>query len=121
MKILIPVDGSPCSNAALDFVASRAALMEREPDIRVLNVQPMLSPRIVRMGHEAHQERALGMDAELDVGEDAGGEAVGELNVGKLFPAQPEAPRHLALGGGDGGAHVLRAALEPRGRQAHGV
>jgi nucleotide-binding universal stress UspA family protein len=48
MKILIPVDGSSQANAALDFVASRTTLLGHEPRIQLLNVQPLLSPRVVR-------------------------------------------------------------------------
>ena len=39
MKILIPVDGSKFSKAAVDFVASRATLIGKDPAIELLNVQ----------------------------------------------------------------------------------
>jgi len=48
MKILIPVDGSDQSNAALDFVASRSTLIGKEPEVHLLNVQPTLSARVSR-------------------------------------------------------------------------
>lgn len=48
MKILIPVDGSEQANAALDFVASRTTLVGQQPEIQLVNVQPMLSARVTR-------------------------------------------------------------------------
>ena len=48
MKILVPVDGSSQSQAALDFVASRTTLLGHEPRIQLINVQPGLSARVVR-------------------------------------------------------------------------
>ena len=48
MKILIPIDGSDQSNAALDFVASRSTLIGQDPEIHLLNVQPTLSVRVSR-------------------------------------------------------------------------
>jgi nucleotide-binding universal stress UspA family protein len=48
VKILIPVDGSAHADAALDFVASRTTLLGRDPEIRLLNVQPPVSARVVR-------------------------------------------------------------------------
>lgn len=48
MKILIPVDGSSQANAALGFVASRTTLLGHEPSIQLVNVQPVLSARVVR-------------------------------------------------------------------------
>jgi hypothetical protein len=48
MKILIPVDGSDQSNAALDFVASRSTLIGQDPEVHLLNVQPTLSVRVSR-------------------------------------------------------------------------
>jgi nucleotide-binding universal stress UspA family protein len=56
MKILIPVDGSQQSDAALDFVASRSTLIGRDPEVHLLNVQPALSVRIRRaIGREEAQ------------------------------------------------------------------
>lgn len=48
MKILIPVDGSEQSNAALDFVASRSTLIGQDPEVHLINVQPTLSVRVSR-------------------------------------------------------------------------
>jgi nucleotide-binding universal stress UspA family protein len=48
MKILVPVDGSSQANAALDFVASRTTLLGHEPSVQLINVQPVLSARVVR-------------------------------------------------------------------------
>lgn len=45
MKILIPVDGSKYSKAAVDFVASRATLIGKEPALELLNVQAPVPPR----------------------------------------------------------------------------
>ncbi len=39
MKILVPVDGSGYSRAAVDFVASRTTLIGNEPQVDVVNVQ----------------------------------------------------------------------------------
>lgn len=47
MKILVPVDGSACSNAALAFVASRTSLIGERPVVQILNVQMPLPPRAV--------------------------------------------------------------------------
>lgn len=44
MKILIPVDETPHRLAAVDFVASRCALVGRDPDV-LLFQQPRLSTR----------------------------------------------------------------------------
>ena len=48
MKILVPLDGSTQANAALDFVASRSTLIGQDPEVHLLNVQPMLSVRVIR-------------------------------------------------------------------------
>ena len=48
MRLLIPVDGSPFSEAALRFVAARSDLRETRPQIDVLNVQYPLPPRAGR-------------------------------------------------------------------------
>lgn len=48
MKILVPVDGSECSNAALDFLSSRKTLLDGGAKIHLVNVQHALSPRVVR-------------------------------------------------------------------------
>jgi nucleotide-binding universal stress UspA family protein len=53
MQILVPVDGSRPSTAALEFVASRAALTGADPDVRLLNVQ---FPIPLRAAHTAGKE-----------------------------------------------------------------
>ncbi len=45
MKILIPVDGSKFSTAAVGFVASRATLIGKNPSIELLNVQTPVPSR----------------------------------------------------------------------------
>jgi nucleotide-binding universal stress UspA family protein len=53
MRILIPVDGSSFSQAAVAFIASRAALIATQPDVELLNVQYPVSSRVVRAaGHQ---------------------------------------------------------------------
>ncbi|GMV44867.1 MAG: hypothetical protein AMXMBFR66_02650 [Pseudomonadota bacterium] len=67
MKILIPVDGSPFSDAALAFVAARPFREEAQLYIDVLNVQLPVPPRagravgaeIVRSWHEAESTKIL--------------------------------------------------------------
>ena len=67
MKLLIPVDGSPHSEAALRFVASRPFLPEAHPQIDVLNVQYPVPPRagravgaeLVHAWHEAESRSVL--------------------------------------------------------------
>jgi nucleotide-binding universal stress UspA family protein len=48
MKILIPVDGSSCSDAAVAFVASRSTLIGAQPEVELLNVQLPVPPRAAR-------------------------------------------------------------------------
>ena len=67
MKILIPVDGSPYSDAALRFVATRRFREGQRPQIDLLNVQLPIPPRagravgaeIVRAMHEAESAKVL--------------------------------------------------------------
>ncbi|GMV58000.1 MAG: hypothetical protein AMXMBFR72_11120 [Betaproteobacteria bacterium] len=67
MKILIPVDGSSFSDAALAFVAARPFREDSPPHIDVLNVQLPVPPRagravgaeIVRSWHEAESTKIL--------------------------------------------------------------
>jgi nucleotide-binding universal stress UspA family protein len=54
MKILVPVDGSKFSRAAIEFVASRATLIGVSPDVQLLNVQLQVPVRAARLiGKEA--------------------------------------------------------------------
>lgn len=67
MRILLPVDGSPFSRAAVGFVASRATLIGADPQVELLNVQPPLPSRaaralgggVVRAYHAAESRRVL--------------------------------------------------------------
>lgn len=49
MKILVPVDGSKYSRAAIDFIASRATLAGASPDVQLLNVQLPVPVRAARL------------------------------------------------------------------------
>ena len=48
MRILMPIDGSPLSKAALAFVASRSSLINSQPQLELLNVQTPVSSRVLR-------------------------------------------------------------------------
>ena len=48
MRILMPIDGSTFSKAALAFVASRSTLIESQPEVELLNVQYPVSARVMR-------------------------------------------------------------------------
>ena len=63
MKILVPIDGSKYSQAALDFIASRATLSGTEPEVELLNVQLPLPARALRsvgraVANEYHEAEA---------------------------------------------------------------
>jgi nucleotide-binding universal stress UspA family protein len=49
MKILLPVDGSEYSRAAVEFVASRSTLIGAEPQVDVVNVQLAVPARAARL------------------------------------------------------------------------
>jgi nucleotide-binding universal stress UspA family protein len=49
MKILVPVDGSEYSRAAIDFVASRSTLIGTDPQVEVVNVQFAVPARAARV------------------------------------------------------------------------
>ncbi len=67
MKLLIPVDGSAASKAALDFIASRASCLGAHAELRLVNVQypiPLRAARaagreMVRSYHRAEAEAVL--------------------------------------------------------------
>ena len=48
MRVLMPIDGSAYSKAALAFIASRSTLIKSQPDIELLNVQYPVSLRVAR-------------------------------------------------------------------------
>lgn len=57
MRLLIPIDGSSLSQAAVDFVASRSTLMASRPEIELLNVQYPIPSRAARVaGQELVRE-----------------------------------------------------------------
>jgi nucleotide-binding universal stress UspA family protein len=49
MKILVPVDGSKYSRAAIDFIASRTTLIGASPEVELLNVQLPVPVRAARL------------------------------------------------------------------------
>lgn len=49
MRILVPVDGSPLSQAALDFIAGRTTLIGSAPEVRLVSVQWPISDRLARI------------------------------------------------------------------------
>jgi len=67
MRILMPVDGSEYSDAAVAFVASRATLLAKPTEVELLNVQHPLPPRAARVAgkelmrswHEAEAAKIL--------------------------------------------------------------
>ena len=48
MRILMPIDGSTYSKAALAFIASRSTLIKSQPDVELLNVQYPVPSRAAR-------------------------------------------------------------------------
>lgn len=60
MRILMPIDGSSFSNAAVAFVASRATLIKTQPDVELLNVQ---YPVPLRAARALGKEMVLGYHA----------------------------------------------------------
>lgn len=48
MKILVPIDGSPFGQLAIDFIASRARSALQLPDVEVMHVQAPLPPMATR-------------------------------------------------------------------------
>lgn len=63
MKILVPVDGSKYSDAALAFIASRTTLIGAKPEVELLNVQPPVPPRIERVATKATIRAYLAAEA----------------------------------------------------------
>ena len=48
MRILMPIDGSTFSKAALAFIGSRSTLIASQPEVELLNVQYPVSVRVAR-------------------------------------------------------------------------
>lgn len=48
MRILMPVDGSEFSKAAISFVASRATLLKNPTEVELVNIQHPVPPRVSR-------------------------------------------------------------------------
>jgi len=67
MRILMPVDGSEFSKAAVAFVASRATLLKQPTDVELINIQYPVPPRAARAAgkdlvlswHEAEAAKIL--------------------------------------------------------------
>ncbi|MGE5336764.1 MAG: universal stress protein [Gemmatimonadota bacterium] len=96
MKILIPIDGSPLSEAAVEFVAGRSTLIGTSPEISLVNVQLPISAQAERIiGRAAtrgiYQERtdkiakrplaqlkAAGLDARVVVAVGSPGDAIAQ-------------------------------------------
>lgn len=47
MRILIPVDGSTCSRAAVRFIGARSKFMSEKPDVTLLNVQQNIPGTVI--------------------------------------------------------------------------
>lgn len=47
MRILIPVDGSTCSRAAVRFIGARSKFMGEKPDVTLLNVQQSIPGTVI--------------------------------------------------------------------------
>lgn len=63
MKILVAIDGSDCSRAAVDFVASRSTLSGVDPEVLLLNVQLPIPGHIAGAAgkglvHDYHRDEA---------------------------------------------------------------
>ncbi len=67
MRILMPIDGSTYSKAALAFIASRSTLIESQPDVELINVQYPVPARaaryagkeLVRSYHESEAKKVI--------------------------------------------------------------
>ena len=49
MRILVPVDGSASSRAAVRFLAGRETMLGKNPEIELLTVQNVVPQRLVEM------------------------------------------------------------------------
>ncbi len=88
MKILVPVDGSEYSRAAVEFVASRTTLIGNEPEVEVANVQLAVPPRAAR---------ALGKAALSDYYNEESGKVI-KPAIRRLAQAGLAATAHCLVG-----------------------
>jgi nucleotide-binding universal stress UspA family protein len=121
MKILVPVDGSRYSQAAIGFIASRATLIGTAPDVHLLNVQwpvPMRAARVV--GREAlrsyyDDESAKALKPALTALKKAGLAAATELRIGQpgdqIAAAAEDSRADLIVMGSHGHGALLGAVL----------
>ncbi|MFN3565944.1 MAG: universal stress protein [Burkholderiaceae bacterium] len=98
MKILVPVDGSKYSDAALAFIASRTRLIGTKPEVELLNVQLPVPPRIERVATRATIRSYLAAEANR----------VLEPAVARLLRAGLAVRSSFAVGAP--GAEIARAA-----------
>jgi nucleotide-binding universal stress UspA family protein len=98
MKILVPVDGSKYSDAALAFIASRTKLIGAKPEVELLNVQLPVPPRIERVATKATIRGYLAAEANQIL----------EPAVAKLLRAGLAVRSNFAVG--VAGAEIARAA-----------
>lgn len=98
MRILVPVDGSEYSDAALAFIASRTKLIGAKPEVELLNVQPPVPPRIERIASRATIRGYLAAEANQIL----------EPAVAKLLRAGLAVRASFAVG--VPGAEIARAA-----------
>lgn len=88
MRILVPVDGSKYSQAAVNFIASRTHLIGTEPQVRLLNVQLPIPVRAARVvGKDVvksyyDDEAAKSLKGAVAALKKAGVEAATEYRVG---------------------------------------
>jgi nucleotide-binding universal stress UspA family protein len=64
MNILVPIDGSKYSQAAVDFIASRSTLIGTDPHVELLNVQLPIPPHALRAVGKAAANEYQAMEAE---------------------------------------------------------
>ena len=57
MRILVPVDGSASSRAAVRFLAGRETMLGQNPEIELLTVQNVVPQRLVEMPPRAFRRR----------------------------------------------------------------
>jgi len=97
MRILVPVDGSKYSRAAIDFIASRATLAGASPEVQLLNVQLEVPARAARLIGKAavtayyDDESKKALKGALSALKRAGLDAVSDYLVG--HPAEAIARR----------------------------